>query len=396
MPWFFALEHPNYSRWLSVHVRDMKQLPFMHPREYENFMKGCFAFNKTTNSFSALAIDHNHEQHNAVLKSDGGIIGITENPSALLRWMVSGPEIAKIVRAFESEYMSPASNSNLHHEQNRATQTRFLKEFNSLLQCFIENGNPFEEECTDPITLKSKVIFDENSCSSIKNCKSIGLKKYSSFVKERFVDKTVDVMATITSNSLPLFRDIGKKKKSKSSAKIKLLKSDCELFSKLFIAAQNRSGGDLNEFFKHKNQAFPPSISENGSIRLGTKSDILKSLENLDKSIFNFQPITTCAILDGPPIVHIVKKQSSKTFEEYARQNFVPYLRRQYENQERVDLVFDVYKEDSLKAHSRQERGIGMRQKVQGNIQLPKNWETFLRVDANKTELFKFLSRETV
>lgn len=44
--------------------------------------------------FSALAIDHAHEQNNASVKGDGGAVGLTENPSALRRWMVSGPEMA--------------------------------------------------------------------------------------------------------------------------------------------------------------------------------------------------------------------------------------------------------------------------------------------------------------
>lgn len=202
-------------------------------------------------------------------------------------------------------------------------------------------------------------------------------------------------MDTITSNSFPLFRDIGKKKKSKSTAKIKMLRSDCALFSNLFIAAQNRPGIDLDKFFENENQPFPPSISENGFVRSGSKSDILPLLENLNKSTSCSQPDTTCAILDGPPIVHIVKKRTSTTFGEYAHLNFIPYIRREYEIHQRIDLVFDVYKDDSLKAFLRQERGTGMRQKVQPNIILPKNWESFLKVDDNKSELFKFLAIET-
>ena len=31
MPWFFALDHPNYARWLSVHIRDMTTLGSDHP-----------------------------------------------------------------------------------------------------------------------------------------------------------------------------------------------------------------------------------------------------------------------------------------------------------------------------------------------------------------------------
>ena len=34
--------------------------------------------------------DRAHEQNNAAVKGDGGAVGLTENPAALHRWMVSG------------------------------------------------------------------------------------------------------------------------------------------------------------------------------------------------------------------------------------------------------------------------------------------------------------------
>lgn len=35
------------------------------------------------------------------MKSDGGAIGITEKPSALLRWMTSGPEVCQLVNELD-------------------------------------------------------------------------------------------------------------------------------------------------------------------------------------------------------------------------------------------------------------------------------------------------------
>ena len=52
-------------------------------------------------AFSAIAIDQAHEQNNAHVKGDGGAVGLTENPSALRRWMVSGPEMARVIGEFE-------------------------------------------------------------------------------------------------------------------------------------------------------------------------------------------------------------------------------------------------------------------------------------------------------
>ena len=51
---------------------------------------------------SALAIDQAHEQNNASVKDDGGAVGLTENPAALRRWMVSGPEMARVIAEFQA------------------------------------------------------------------------------------------------------------------------------------------------------------------------------------------------------------------------------------------------------------------------------------------------------
>ena len=109
MPWFFALDHPNYSRWLSVHIRDMNLLGKIHPNTLTEFKKGHFTVRKTLNRFSAIAIDHAHEQNNKWVKGDGGVIGLTENSSELLRWTVSGPEIARIINEFQCDFNKSSS-----------------------------------------------------------------------------------------------------------------------------------------------------------------------------------------------------------------------------------------------------------------------------------------------
>ncbi len=43
---------------------------------------------KSKRSFSAIVIDQTHEHNNnAIVKGDGGAIGLTENSAALHRWM---------------------------------------------------------------------------------------------------------------------------------------------------------------------------------------------------------------------------------------------------------------------------------------------------------------------
>lgn len=82
LPWFFAMNHSNYARWLPVHLRDMRSLDQMVPDVAAEFKKGLFTVNKTAKRFSAMAIDQAHEQNNAMVKGDGGAVGLTENPNA--------------------------------------------------------------------------------------------------------------------------------------------------------------------------------------------------------------------------------------------------------------------------------------------------------------------------
>ena len=54
MPWMFALDHVNYARWFSVHVRDMATLHKSHPSVYQKFTSRAFAVQKSKNTFSAI------------------------------------------------------------------------------------------------------------------------------------------------------------------------------------------------------------------------------------------------------------------------------------------------------------------------------------------------------
>ena len=69
-------------------------LPSLSPATELNFRDSLFVVHKTRNKFSGLARDQAHEQNNALVKSDGGAVGLTENPGALRCWMVAGPDMS--------------------------------------------------------------------------------------------------------------------------------------------------------------------------------------------------------------------------------------------------------------------------------------------------------------
>ena len=57
-----------------------------------------------------------------------------------------------------------------------------------------------------------------------------------------------------------------------------------------------------------------------------------------------------------------------------------------------MDVIWDIYINNSLKASTRSKRGTGIRRRVQPSNEIPRNWRSFLRVDGNKTDLFQFLA----
>ena len=98
LPSFFALDHLNYAKWLSVHLKDLKSLSSTNPTIYEAFLEGNFVVTKTLRNFSSIPIDYAYEQKIRLVKEDGGAIRLTENTAELTRWMICGPEIARIVK----------------------------------------------------------------------------------------------------------------------------------------------------------------------------------------------------------------------------------------------------------------------------------------------------------
>ncbi|CAC5369406.1 unnamed protein product [Mytilus coruscus] len=129
-------------------------------------------------------------------------------------------------------------------------------------------------------------------------------------------------------------------------------------------------------------------------MRLGTKSDLLsKCLEPLTTTTGDV-PEVDVLVIDGAAIVNMLKPSTSRTFDDYADLIFCPYIRKHLETVARVDVVWDAYIENSLKAATRSKRGKRIRRRVKSKNKIPQNWQSFLRDDDNKKELLSFLSQQ--
>ena len=128
----------------------------------------------------------------------------------------------------------------------------------------------------DLLRLGTRDIVEQAVVESIRKAKEIGCKQYESLITNRLLSQDTPISEPIKRNKLKLFSEGPTRETSSSNLQVSSLRNDCALFSKLYIACQTCKG-DLDEFFRHKNQACPPALSQNGRLREGGKSDLLES-----------------------------------------------------------------------------------------------------------------------
>ena len=387
IPWFFALDHYNYSRWMPVHIRDMENLPTSIQNEFHEH--GHWVVQKTKNRFSAMPIDQAHEQNNAIVKGSDGAVGLTQNPSAFRKWLLAGSEQARLIQAFEKQFLVEKEGECFHHDEGLSTQKTFKLHVLSLVEAIKDMGNPFLDQSEELLMLGSGNVMDESVVETVRKIEELGKEQFTSYYKSIIVDCSHSIHEPIKKNSLSLFKCPKPKSKAKQAKAIENLKNDVSLFSQLYIVARNRDC-DMTTFFKHENQPFPPSLSEYGKLRSSKKSDLMSIILPDDQ---HEPPEFFDAInIDGAAVVHLLPTTSITTFDEYADSVFLPYLNKQLERCIRLDVVWDVYITHSIKASTRGKRGKGIRRKVAGKNIVPTNWMGFLRDENNKQELFEFLS----
>ena len=113
-----------------------------------------------------MPLDQIHEMNNKQVKGDGGCIGLTEDSHALLRWMISGPEISRLLSEFEESIIEESS---LHHEQLPYFQSLFKNHVQAMVATSAKLGNPYCEDSQGLVSLISRDIPDKAVIVTLKS-----------------------------------------------------------------------------------------------------------------------------------------------------------------------------------------------------------------------------------
>ena len=194
-----------------------------------------------------------------------------------------------------------------HHEQIPSAQKRFSKNVNDLVSAFQQAGNPFSEESKDLIALDSKKIANQNAVYNMRKVAESGVKQFNGFVNDCLKEKKTSIYEIIKKNKFAIFTQPSKPNKASNKMEITTLKKSCQFFI---------------------------SISKNGDLMPGSKSDLVHCLEKFNKEATTDNMTMYCIILDGAAIVNMIKVIGVKSFQQYATQNFTSYIKKKLEGSE--------------------------------------------------------------
>ena len=358
----------------------------------DEFEKGYFTIQKTRHQFSVLATVQAHEQLNVIVKAVSGPIGELFNTPELAEWGITVPVLSAMTKeAFDTIGVNVVSDEFFqeHHENTDNFESDFRNDCKMLLDAFEHFRNPFTMLCETNtlINIVTGRMSGAEAVQSVFDAKRIGIAQATLFYQQWVRSDDVSIHGTVRQNKLSLFRTKVSPKGPTMKQKLQLQKRSAHLFKQLFLTCKER-GGDRDIFFKHEKHDFPPSIENFGNLLLRkNKGEMLRAFDEYRKDT---RPAVDALIIDGAAFVNMMEPKHATTYGNYALELSEKILNLT-RTLARLDVVFDVYREDSLKAQTREERGEGDDVDICATTPIM-NFRRSLRGNRSKSTLFSLLA----
>ena len=396
LPWFFAYDRVNYARYLPAYWLGMANLPITHPDCHKEITaRGVWTVQRQDNyGFGSIACDQAIEQTcNRDSKTKSGLIGITRNPGAVYRWILSQHERAAITR--QCEMMAGKSPDQRKRKDLDKTITQNdEKAVNSILSTIETMINPFDMSQDDLVCVTSGVVASVEVKSDLLNAGAKGESVLKDFMDERLLSPVKDVFSPIKALKLKTFTDQTKAKKKPKTGD-ELLRDDKKLFARLLVIGQSRNI-DLKEILTYPLGVISyPLASADGTLAKTSKSALLEHIETkCHDCLVDQVPENSAIIFDGMALIQGLKNVPP-TFGELADTILVHMIQLAAKcKATRLDFVTDRYFEMSIKNIERSRRAAGGSEIIhiyKTDQKTPTQWKKFLSDGQNKEALIDFL-----
>lgn len=284
VPHFFAMDRPNYARWLPVYIMDMRQLATKHPQAHQEFVNGYHAMSRSGKPFSQVWTDMALEQTiNVDSKSKGGIISISQNPGALDRWFLTSHERASVTIALKNMFTQERNFVDKHKEAGAKRVARDEADVQKLVSCFTTElmANPFTQESESLVHFATGFVLPSNSADCLIISTEKGCEQMNTFVEKRLNTNEISFWDPIPKLKVKAFESTTMKIQVKAvNDKLVTVGADRELFARLLIAANVRQI-NLKEVVCYELSSVLFSLAyQDGSLRKTAKSTLAALIES--------------------------------------------------------------------------------------------------------------------
>jgi hypothetical protein len=262
----------------------------------------------------------------------------------------------------------------------------------SSLVDLLENDwiNPFQQDPLDLISLSTGTAASKEVSQDLLSAKQKGEVAYLNFQVQR-LQQGEGFYDTIKRLNLKTFNNMKKAKTIKGTKTEIVLKADRRVFGNMLLIAQSRKM-DMLDVLSHPLGPIPWALANpSGTMKTTGKSVFGNHLEG---KVHPAEAITEphATIIDAMALIRKAHGENH-TFEELSDKLLTQIL---YTGQKsnRIDVVFDVYREQSIKTAERECRasqsGIVFTQIRPGHT--IRNWKGLLDCTESKNNLTKFLA----
>ena len=181
------------------------------------------------------------------------------------------------------------------------------------------------------------------------------------------------------------------------------IKVDRNILQRLITAYRSGREVHLENILQHELMTVPLSLATtSGSLHSTNKSvmaNILTQHVEVPANITVVEP--SCLLIDGQALVMALGKPTDiATFGQYA-DTFTNTVFRMGANYGRIDVVFDRYQQESIKAGTRttrNQRHRPVRRMIENDplVPLPSDWSSFMALEENKADLALMLSSHLI
>ncbi|KAL8625537.1 hypothetical protein ACOMHN_014626 [Nucella lapillus] len=398
IPWCFSYDKLNYARFLPVYYAEMTNLATDHPEIYEEFQKGNFSVQLATgNPFARIPVDQTTEVTvNKDTQTVGGTARFSLKAGAVSRYYLTAE--------YRSDFLTRLWNMihlSKHGFDHPELQNSRIKKDEQAVMSVVDTltswVNPFEAN-VDLISISTGATAPNDVAEESREAHAKGEHAYATFKTERLESNppTRKFHAPMKKSQIKTFATATKKKQTKCmDGRSVILKADRALFGRMIVMGQCR---DINmkDMLCHPLGPLPWSLATpDGSIRKTNKAALATFIKK-NIPLADTVPAHSATIIDGMALVQRLTPDAEQTtFDDIAELIFAMAM-KEASFSSRVDIVFDTYREKSIKYAERTKRGaeLGLKVKDVTPGQMIKQWRRFLRQDANKTSLIKFLANE--